>query len=134
MIAMLAITISSLTVIFAEPLMRLFTNKDDFEVVAIGVKYLRIVSPFYLVFSLMFIFNGVLRGAGDTVFPMFITIMALWIIRLPISYLLSLRLDAIGIWWGIPIAWGFGLIASFFYYKTGRWKKKAVVKHGQPVK
>jgi len=134
MISVLAVSISTLTVIFAEPLMRLFTNKDDVEVVAIGVKYLRIVSPFYVVFSLMFIFNGILRGAGDTVFPMIITILALWIIRLPISYLLSLRMDAIGIWWGIPIAWGFGVTASFLYYKTGRWKKKAVVKHGQPVK
>jgi len=131
MIAIIAITISGSAVIFAEPLMRLFTNKDDVEVVAIGVHYLRIVSPFYLVFSLMFIFNGVLRGAGDTVFPMFITLLALWVIRLPISYFLSLKMGAIGIWWGIPIAWGFGVLASFLYYKTGKWKKKAVVKHKQ---
>ncbi len=134
MISLVAITISASTVIFAEPLMRLFTNKEDVEVVAIGVDYLRIVSPFYLVFSLMFIFNGVLRGAGDTVFPMFITLLALWVIRLPISYWLSLKMDAIGIWWGIPIAWGFGVMASFLYYKTGKWKKKAVVKHDQSPK
>lgn len=134
MISLVAITISTSTVIFAEPLMRLFTNKEDVEVVAIGVDYLRIVSPFYLVFSLMFIFNGVLRGAGDTVFPMFITLLALWVIRLPISYWLSLKMDAIGIWWGIPIAWGFGVMASFLYYKTGKWKKKAVVKHDQSPK
>jgi len=62
-------------------------------------------------------------------FPMFITIMALWIIRLPLSYLLSLHFGTIGIWWGIPIAWVFGVLASSLYYKTGRWKKKAVVKH-----
>ncbi|MDP2723428.1 MAG: MATE family efflux transporter [Bacteroidales bacterium] len=133
MISVIAITVSASAVIFAEPLMRLFTNKEDFEVVTIGVKYLRIVSPFYVVFSLMFIFNGVLRGAGDTLFPMFITILALWIIRLPLSYLLSLKFDAIGIWWGIPIAWAFGVIASSLYYKTGNWKKKAVVKHDIPA-
>ena len=73
MISVLALTISACTVIFAEPLMRLFTNKEDYEVVAIGVSYLQIVSPFYMVFSMMFIFNGALRGAGDTLFPMFIT-------------------------------------------------------------
>jgi putative MATE family efflux protein len=133
MISVLALTISACTVIFAEPLMRLFTNKEDYEVVAIGVSYLQIVSPFYMVFSMMFIFNGALRGAGDTLFPMFITIMALWIIRLPLSYLLSLHFGAIGIWWGIPIAWAFGVLASSLYYKTGRWKKKAVVKHDIPT-
>ncbi|PIY34155.1 MAG: MATE family efflux transporter, partial [Bacteroidetes bacterium CG_4_10_14_3_um_filter_42_6] len=63
MISVLALTISACTVIFAEPLMRLFTNKEDYEVVAIGVSYLQIVSPFYMVFSMMFIFNGALRGA-----------------------------------------------------------------------
>jgi len=129
MISVLALTISACTVIFAEPLMRLFTNKEDYEVVAIGVSYLQIVSPFYMVFSMMFIFNGALRGVGDTLFSMFITIMALWIIRLPLSYLLSLHFGTIGIWWGIPIAWVFGVLASSLYYKTGRWKKKAVVKH-----
>ena len=133
MISVLALTISACTVIFAEPLMRLFTNKEDYEVVAIGVSYLQIVSPFYMVFSMMFIFNGALRGAGDTLFPMFITIMALWIIRLPLSYLLSLHFGAIGIWWGIPIAWAFGVLASSLYYETGRWKKKAVVKHDIPT-
>ena len=133
MISVLALTISACTVIFAEPLMRLFTNKEDYEVVAIGVSYLQIVSPFYMVFSMMFIFNGALRGAGDTLFPMFITIMALRIIRLPLSYLLSLHFGAIGIWWGIPIAWAFGVLASSLYYKTGRWKKKAVVKHDIPT-
>jgi len=77
MISVLALTISACTVIFAEPLMRLFTNKEDYEVVAIGVSYLQNVSPFYMVFTMMFIFNRALRGAGDTLFPMFITIIAL---------------------------------------------------------
>jgi Na+-driven multidrug efflux pump len=77
----------------------------------------------------MFIMNGVLRGAGDTFFPMIITILALWVIRIPLSYYLSLKLGAIGIWWGIPIAWAFGVTANYIYYKTGRWRSKVVVKH-----
>jgi len=77
----------------------------------------------------MFILNGVLRGAGDTFIPMIITILALWVIRLPASWWLSEDIGSNGIWWGIPIAWVFGVIASYFYYLSGRWKKKAVVKH-----
>ena len=33
-----------------------------------------------------------------------------------------------GIWWSIPAGWGFGLILSYLYYRTGRWKTKTVVK------
>ncbi len=33
-----------------------------------------------------------------------------------------------GIWWSIPSGWGIGLILTFIYYRTGRWKTKTVVK------
>lgn len=128
MINTISITITILAVIFAGPLFRLFT--DSPEVVEIGKQYIYIVTPFYVIFSTMFIFNGLLRGAGATLIPMVITILALWVIRLPISWLLSDHMGSIGIWWGIPIAWAFGLGCSIIYYLTGKWKEKAVVKHG----
>jgi len=68
-------------------------------------------------------------GAGDTFIPMIITLLALWAVRLPTSWFLSEEIGSIGIWWGIPIAWFFGAILSYIYYLSGRWKKKAVVKH-----
>jgi putative MATE family efflux protein len=130
MTGIISVLVSLSALLFAGPLMYLFTN--DAEVVEIGKQYLYIVSAFYIVFSVMFVFNGVLRGAGDTIIPMFITILALWIVRIPVSYFLSLKIGTSGIRWGIPIAWAVGVSASFFYYKTGRWKRKAVVKHNQP--
>jgi len=128
MINIIAISITLLSMAFAGPLIRLFT--DSPEVVEIGKQYIYIVTPFYIIFSTMFIFNGVLRGAGATVIPMIITILALWAIRVPTSWLMSLEIGSNGIWWGIPIAWAFGLSCSIIYYLTGKWKKKAVVKHG----
>jgi putative MATE family efflux protein len=108
-------------------LMDMFTN--DQEVIRIGDQYLTIVSSFYLIFTLMFIYNGVMRGAGDTLLPMFFTLFSLWIIRVPMAYFLSARLGAQGIWWSIPSGWVIGFLLSYVYYKTGRWKKKAVVKY-----
>lgn len=122
----IAITISLIFVIFSRQLIIIF-NKDA-EVVSIGVEYLLIVSPFYLVFSLMFVFNGVLRGAGDTLIPMFITLLSLWIVRIPISAFLSMKIGTAGIWWGIPIAWLIGTGLDYLYYLTGRWKKNAITK------
>jgi putative MATE family efflux protein len=127
MTSIISVSVTMLAMFFAEPLMYLFTN--DAEVVAVGKQYIYVVSGFYIVFSTMFIINGVLRGAGDTFFPMIITILSLWVIRIPASYFLSLKIGTLGIWWGIPVAWAFGVIASYIYYKTGRWKLKAVVKH-----
>ncbi len=123
----IAVSISLIALNFAEPLMAVFTK--DAQVIDIGKHYLLIVPFFYIVFSIMFSINGVMRGAGDTFIPMIITIISLWIVRIPVSYLLSLKYGAIGIWWGIPVAWFVGVILAFIYYKTGRWKKKAVVKH-----
>jgi putative MATE family efflux protein len=106
-------------------LMDIFT--DDPEVIRIGSQYLVIVSSFYILFTLMFIYNGIMRGAGDTLLPMFFTLFSLWIIRIPMAYLLAGKIGATGIWWSIPAGWFIGVALSYIYYKTGRWKKKTVV-------
>lgn len=127
MTSIFAFTISGIAYVFAGPLMRLFTN--DPEVIELGVQYLVIVSPFYVVFTAMFTIGGVMRGAGATMIPMLITFIALWVVRIPLCYYLSLDLGVIGIWWGIPMAWFTGAILSYFYYLSGRWKKKTLVKY-----
>lgn len=128
MTSIFALTITSIALLLAEPLMRLFTN--DPEVISIGMDYLYVVSPFYIVFTTMFTIGGVMRGAGDTMIPMLITFIALWVVRIPLCYYLSLDMGVIGIWWGIPGAWLAGALLSFLYYLTGKWKSKALVKHG----
>jgi len=138
MASLTAVTITVLVLLFRTPLMRMFTQ--DEAVIAIGGDYLTIITSFYLLFTGMFVYNGVMRGAGDTIIPMFITLISLWVIRIPAALLLSQEsiqflgltirgagLGETGIWWAIPSGWGFGLLFSFIYYRTGRWKKKTVV-------
>jgi len=127
----IAITISIAFVVFSKELITVF-NKDS-EVVSVGMQYLHIVSPFYLVFSLMFVFNGILRGAGDTLIPMFITLLSLWIVRIPISAFLSMKIGTAGIWWGIPIAWLIGTGLDYLYYLSGRWKRNVLTKGSRYV-
>ncbi len=124
-----SVMVSLIMYFFGTELIGAFTN--DPAVIKIGYSYLVIVSSFYVIFSAMFTIHGLLRGAGDTLVIMFITLFALWILRIPLSYYLSrpdFGLGSDGIWWGIPIAWAFGMTASFIYYKTGRWKTKGVIK------
>jgi putative MATE family efflux protein len=122
--------ITSLVAVFLGGfLMKMFTN--DPNVIEIGQKYLVIVGAFYVLFSSMFIVGSVMRGAGDTLIPMFITLFALWVIRIPLAYLLSQQgwLGVYGIWWSIPLGWATGLLLSYLYYLSGRWKKKVIVKY-----
>jgi len=114
-----------IVILFKYPLMSLFT--DDQEVIRIGGEYLTIVTSFYLIFTTMFIFGSVMRGAGDTLVPMFITLFALWFIRIPAAFLFSRSLGETGIWWSIPCGWLIGMVFSMIYYRMGYWKKKVVV-------
>lgn len=118
--------ITILILLFGDSMMKLFTN--DAEVIRIGNDYLIIVGSFYLAFSAMFTVIGMMRGAGATLIPMFITIVTLWVIRIPLSIFLSGgEMGVSGVWWAVPISWIFGAIASYVYYLTGKWKGKTVV-------
>ncbi len=126
MVLVVTATISLIIVFGAEYLMMMFTKEVD--IIRLGAEYLRIVGSFYILFSVMFAVNAVMRGAGDTLIPMFITLFALWFVRIPIAFYLSDIYGEKGIWWSVPIAWAVGLSLSFLYYKTKRWKRMSLVK------
>jgi putative MATE family efflux protein len=123
----ISIVVTAVMLLGGRYLMGLFTSDEN--VIQIGYQYLTIVSIFYVVFSIMFAINGVMRGAGDTLIPMFITLFSLWVIRIPSAYLLSQKFGAVGIWWAVPLGMITGMILSYFYYLTGRYKRKVVVPH-----
>lgn len=145
---MVSIGVTAFVILFRGSLIELFS--DTKGVIEAGSTYLVIVSSAYVIFSIMFSLNGVMRGAGDTLIPMFITLFSLWIIRIPFASALSGRmheilqnwglnvnlppalngnLGEIGVWLSVPIAWASGAICSYIYYLTGNWKKKSVVQH-----
>jgi len=128
MITGMTVIISVIVVFFGGLLMSLFTN--DEVVIEIGRGYLVIIGSSYILFSIMFVINGVLRGAGDTLIPMFISLFSLWVIRIPVAYFLSKHPDIglNGVWWSIPIGWCSGVVLYYLYYLSGRWKTKVVVK------
>jgi putative MATE family efflux protein len=124
----LTLVISVAVVVWAHPIMGLFSTEIVPEVSFVGARYLRIVCPFCVVFSAMFVHTGVMRGAGDTLVPMFITLLSLWLVRIPVASMLSGWIGTDGIWWSIPIAWTVGAVFSILYYRSGRWKNKGVIK------
>lgn len=127
MSATLAVITTICVILFRRPLMGLFTT--DAAVIELGAEYLLIVASAYLLFSTMFVVGGVMRGAGATLVPMFITLLSLWLIRIPFTWFLSHHIGLTGIWWAIPISWSIGLALSYLYYRKGNWRKKVIVRY-----
>lgn len=117
----ISVLISLVLIFFPHPILSLFAT--DPVVIAHGAEYLIVVSSFYALFAAMFTLAGVLRGAGAVTFAMLATVIAVWVARIPASWLLSLVWGPTGIWWGIPIGWAVGLGISVAYYASGRWKR-----------
>lgn len=111
--------------LFGDEMMRIFTN--DADVIVIGKEYLLIISGFFIVHGALNVYNGALRGAGDTLFPMITSLVCLWLIRIPLAYFLSDWLGRSGIWWAIGISITIGLAVTFIYYKTGIWKRRCII-------
>ena len=111
---------------FAAPLIRLFNS--DPQVVAIGAQYLVIVSPFYVFAAIGIVLSRALNGAGDTMAPMFITILTLWGLQVPLAVGLSkLWYPATyGIWWAIAAAMVVNGLLTAAWFQTGRWRHKKV--------
>jgi putative MATE family efflux protein len=130
--------IAILTISFPHLIMSVFIH--DEPVLAIGVHYLRIVGPCYFLFALMFVSNGIVNGAGQTIVTMLCSLISLWMVRVPLAAFLSRHtsLGLKGIW--IAMAAGFVVTSgvSYLYYLSGRWKKTtskilAPAEEAQPV-
>ena len=128
MSTIVTVVISTVVMVFAQPVIHMFSMDITPDALIVGKRYLLVVCPFCVFFSTMFIFTGVMRGAGDTLVPMFITLLSLWLVRIPLASFLSGFMGTDGIWWSLPICWVVGSACAFLYYRTGRWKNKGVIK------
>ena len=109
----MTVIMSILIIIFSKSIMTIFTK--DINVINIGSEYLRVLNYFYVLYAVMFAYQSVFRGSGDTMISMLITLAAIWIVRIPFSYMLSKHLGTLGIWLGIPIGWFVGVIHDSYY-------------------
>lgn len=106
-------------------MMRMFSQNP--EVIDAGVAYLHGVLPFYFLLAAGFMFNSVLRGAGEMVIPMISSFIGLWLARLPAAYLFAHFFDKESIYYSYAVGWVLGLLISGLYYAGGKWKNKSIV-------
>ncbi len=116
------IVISGAVWIFARPLMELFVNENETEIIKEGIRYLHIEGAFYCGIGCLFLLYGLYRAIGNPRMSLILTVISLGT-RVLLAYILS-SLPAIGvagIWWAIPIGWILADTAGIFYYKKLAW-------------
>lgn len=99
----------------------LFVESGEEQVIYEGVRFLRIVSPFYPVVCIKLLCDGVLRGGTAMKSFMATTFLDL-ILRVVLAYILVRPLGIMGIWSSWPIGWGLSAVLSVWFYKRGNWK------------
>ncbi len=119
--------LNAVLILFGRHALGMFTT--DPAVIETGYNFLVVLNSTYLIFNAMFCLNGLLRGAGATIFPMISTLISLWLCRVPAAIVLSSVFGEWGIWWAMPIGWAVGLVTNTIYYFSGRWKNKNVARH-----
>lgn len=120
--------------VFAEPIMQFAASGDDKDaIVAAGVDALRLIAFIQPPLAIGFVLAGILRGAGDTRFPMFSTSVTMWLMRVPLAYILGVALDwgLQGIYVGMLLDTIALMLLNLWRYRQGKWMRRSLLDTGE---
>ena len=118
--ALFCIVISVLVCAFAAPLMGIFIDPAQTEIIAAGVQYLRIEGACYIGIGVLFLLYGYYRAVNQPGMSVILTIASLGT-RVVLAYLLSATpLGVTGIWLSVPIGWALADAIGIGYYLKKR--------------
>lgn len=124
--------ITLLILLFGRHLMGVFTKTQ--ELVTLSMFLMQILAVGYIAMAVTQSLSGVMRGAGDTVTPMWISIISTIIIRVPLAYGLAWltrspqypggRQEVVYV--SLLCSWVLGAIITAYFYRKGKWKERAI--------
>ena len=120
--AAFSLSISALVMLLARPLMLLFVQPQETQILAHGVSYLRIEGAFYWGISCLFLLYGFFRAVKAPAVSVLLTCISLGL-RVALAYLLAGPMGTTGIWISIPIGWVLADAAGLLLYR--RWKRRS---------
>lgn len=123
-------TITLLILIFGKYLMGVFT--DTAELVDLSMRMMGILAVGYIAMAITQSLSGVMRGAGDTMTPMWISLITTVILRVPVAYGIAYLTRSAAYPTGRPestfisllVSWTIGAIITAIFYKRGKWREK----------
>ena len=125
-------TITGIILLFGKNLMWVFT--DTAELVNMSYRLMMILAVGYIAVAVTQSLSGIMRGAGDTMTPMWISLITTVAIRVPVAYGISYltRTESLPngqkecIQISLLASWILGALLTVLFYKIGAWKKKAI--------
>lgn len=118
--------------IFGKGLMGVFTDTAD--LVDMSYDLMKILAVGYIAVAVTQSLSGIMRGAGDTMTPMWISLITTVAVRVPVAYGISFltrtaelpfgRCECIQI--SLLISWVLGAVLTVLFYARGKWKTKAI--------
>lgn len=121
--AIFCLAISMLVCIFAKPLMMIFVDAKETDIIMAGVRYLRIEGAFYIGIGWLFLLYGLYRALSRPSMSVVLTVFSLGT-RVVLAYILSAipSIGVTGIWWSVPIGWALADLVGLTYYKIRKQK------------
>ena len=121
----------TLILMFCSPVLFSFFT-DTPELIDLATNMIRIMAVGYICMSLTQVLGGVMRGCGETVVPMWVSIIQTIVLRVPIAYLIAYLTrspefphgNPIALFGSLMISWTIGMIISVVVFKKGKWRNK----------
>ena len=131
MMASMTSAVITLILMFCSPVLFSFFT-DTPELIDLATNMIRIMAVGYICMSLTQVLGGVMRGCGETVSPMWISIIQTIVLRVPIAYLIAWLTrspefphgNPVALFGSLMISWTIGMIISIFVFKKGKWREK----------
>jgi MATE family, multidrug efflux pump len=99
------------------------------EVIDESAVFIRAIALTFGFIGLQQVLVGSLRGAGDTVAPMVLAMISLWMLRFPLAYILSSHtaLHVRGIWYAFPVTTVISAGMAGYWFMWGGWRKRRLL-------
>ncbi len=125
------VALAVLAALFPEPIIAVFMRSDTVqgaETIRLGAEYLRIRAIEFGFIGILQVLLGAFRGAGNTKTAMTISIVTLWLGRVPTVYYLAFiaGFGATGIWIGMALGNIVGAIVAAAWFSRGTWKEAII--------
>ena len=125
-------SVTAILLLFGKRLMGLFTETS--ELVSYSRSLMNILATGYIAVAVTQSLSGIMRGAGDTMTPMWVSLITTVAIRVPIAYGISYITRTPELPNGIPqciqisllASWVLGALITVVFYAKGSWKTKAI--------
>jgi len=128
-VAFIFLTIGGALTFYAAPAIARFFIPEGGPVIGESAVFVDAIALTFGFIGLQQVFTGSLRGAGDTVAPMVLAMISLWLLRLPLAYLLSAhtKLHVRGIWYSFPVSSVLAAAMAGAWFQWGGWRDKRLL-------